>query len=138
MASLLDTPLGNLTSGQHLVALVSFEQSDTVATALEKLTKHKLLCAPVLDDSKNRLLGFVDVLDVMTLLVHHCTENLADSEVGKPKTITKDNLSLIGRQTKMSPVTEAISKKFHSIILTKYRPFSIEPRFHFACKLHTV
>jgi len=51
------------------VNIISIESNVSAAEALKTLTKHNILCAPILDTATNQYLGLVDMLDLVTFIV---------------------------------------------------------------------
>jgi CBS domain-containing protein len=54
--------------------IIFLNKDETVKEAIELLTKHKIISAPVYDDDANQFIGFVDMLDLATLCVEHLSQ----------------------------------------------------------------
>jgi len=51
------------------VDIITVPSTATTAEALRILSKHNILCAPILDESSNSYIGLVDMLDLVTFIV---------------------------------------------------------------------
>jgi len=51
------------------VDIITVPSTATAASALRILTKHNILCAPILEESSNTYIGLIDMLDLVTFIV---------------------------------------------------------------------
>lgn len=69
--------------------LICTDSDDTIVEALEALKEHNIVSAPVWDRSRKGFLGFVDVMDIVCLLL----EKLSVDEIMSGKNNSKTNFS---------------------------------------------
>jgi len=74
LASLLNnTRVGDLTSERRTLAYVN--RDEPALEAWRSLIDHKVLSLPIHDQRKTVFIGFVDIVDVLNIIVNHFTEN---------------------------------------------------------------
>jgi len=81
--------------------LIILSDNDTVADALTKFNQNRISSAPVIGyGGKHDILGFVDVLDLLTFLVKVSTKTLTTTSYGESRSLTTDDMRLIMKRNK--------------------------------------
>jgi CBS domain-containing protein len=92
----MDRKVKDLISGQKLITL---SPDETVESAFQKFQTSRITSAPVLENSQ-KILGLVDVLDLMALLVQIATKPLTDIVVGESRKLTTDDMQMVHKRSK--------------------------------------
>jgi len=92
----------DLIKGQKLVTLSA---DDTVSDALGLLASRNVLSAPVLDNKtqqgpQQKVLGFLDYLDILVFAIQQCTKTLTDLSSGESRQLTTDDMFMIKKRSK--------------------------------------
>jgi len=85
--------------------LVSLTVDDTISDALGMLSSRNILSAPVIDNKtqqgpQQKILGFVDYLDMLVFAIKQCTKTLTDLSSGESRSLTTDDMWMIKKRTK--------------------------------------
>jgi len=85
--------------------LVSLNVDDTISDALGMLANRNILSAPVIDNKtqqgpQQKILGFVDYLDLLVFAIRQCTKILTDLSSGESRSLTTDDMWMIKKRTK--------------------------------------
>jgi len=92
----MSTKIGDLVKTQYQVVVL--HTKDTVETALEKLENRHITSAPVLDE-KNKIWGFLDVVDLMLFLVRIVTKTRQSTVSPPSDSLTTDDIAIIARRS---------------------------------------
>jgi len=96
--SVLNTKLGELVKDQSLICLST---EDTVESALETLARHNISAAPVVAyGQEKRVLGFVDVLDLVAYMCTVATRLLVKSTTGESRHLATDDFDMLRKRSK--------------------------------------
>jgi len=107
MAQLLNVQLKEVLTPKKLVNL---QLHETLQDVLEKFAKYNISSAPIMGDSQV-VIGFVDVLDILTFLVKTCYKTLTNTSTGESRSLTTDDLAMIFKRNKdfkLKQVTDLI------------------------------
>jgi len=78
--------------------LVTLNGDFTVEEALQILGQYNISSAPLF--IQNKVVGFIDVLDLLAYLVSVCTKPLMDVMVGESRKLSSDDLQMVKKRTK--------------------------------------
>jgi len=92
----MQTPICELVKGQQLVTL---SPHDTVFDALSKFCEKNIISAPILEDH-NKVLGFVDVLDLLHFMIKTNTKMLSSVQVGDSWSLATDDMKMMNKRAK--------------------------------------
>jgi CBS domain-containing protein len=103
------------------VNLITCAENESVADALDKLKSNDIISMPILSND-NKMLGFVDVLDLVAFLYNVSTRLMTTTDFGESRKLSTDDVRILGRRAKdfrLSQVRDVIdfSKRnpFHSL-----------------------
>jgi 5'-AMP-activated protein kinase regulatory gamma subunit len=105
--------------------IITLSVNDNIKTALDKLAENNILSAPIIEpNNKNKIYGFVDILDILVHLVKESTKTLFDLTIGESKNLSNDDLKMIWKRSKDFNLTNVkniidISKRNKFIILNE-------------------